>query len=125
MADPIVYVDTSEVRQGKLQELKAAMEALASFIEVNNPHVISYGMFLDERAARMSVVAVHPDSAALELHMEVGDAEFRKFADLVDLSSIAVYGEVSDAALQRLNQKAHMLGTGKVAVHRLQAGFNR
>ena len=125
MADPIVYVDTSEVRHGKLGELKSAMEELAAFIEANNPHVISYGLFLDEHAARMSVVAVHPDSAALEFHMEVGDAKFREFADLVDLSSIAVYGEVSDAALQRLNQKAQMLGTGTVAVHRLQAGFGR
>jgi hypothetical protein len=71
------------------------------------------------------VIAVHPDSAALEFHMQVGAAEFRRFSDLVDLSSIAVYGEVSDAALQRLNQKAQMLGSGTVAVHHLQAGFAR
>lgn len=125
MPDPIVYIDSSRVREGKLEELEAAMKRLAAFIEANNPRVTSYRFFLDEDAARMSVVAVHPDSAALELHMDVGDAEFRKFADLVDLSSIAVYGEVSDAVLERLNQKAQMLGSGAVAVHHAQAGFAR
>ena len=92
MPDRIVYVDTSRIRDGKLEELKVAMKALAAFIEANNPRVISYGFFLDEDAASMSVVAVHPDSAALEFHMDVGEAEFRSFADLVELSSIAVYG---------------------------------
>jgi hypothetical protein len=125
MPDPILYIDTSEVRHGKLEELKSAMKALAAFIEAHNPHAISYRLFLDEHAARMSVVAVHPDSAALEFHMEVGEAEFRKFADLVELSSIAVYGEVSDAALERLNRKGRMLGRGTVAVHRVEAGFTR
>lgn len=125
MPDPILYIDTSVVRQGRLDELRAAMKELAAFIEANNPRVISYRFFLDEHGARMSVVAVHPDSAALELHMDVGEAEFRKFADLLDLSSIAVYGEVSDAVLERLNRKAQMLGKGKVTVHQRQAGFAR
>ena len=125
MSDPIVYVDTSRIREGKLEELKVAIKQLAAFIEVNNQHVISYRLFLDEAATSMSVVAVHPDSAALELHMDVGETEFRKFADLVDLLSIAVYGEVSDAVLEKLNQKAQMLGTGAVAVHHAQAGFSR
>lgn len=125
MPDPIVYIDTSEIREGKLDELKGAVKELAAFIEANNPRVISYGFFIDDDAMSMSVVAVHPDSAALELHMDVGDAEFRRFADLVDLTSITVYGEVSDAVLERLNQKARMLGSGAVAVHRAEAGFAR
>jgi hypothetical protein len=125
MPDPIVYVDTSEVRPGKLDELKGAMKELADFIDAENPHVLSYRFFLDERAERMTVVAVHPDSAALGFHMDVGEEEFRKFADLVDLSSIAVYGEVGDAVLERLNEKARMLGEGRVTVHEGQAGFTR
>lgn len=125
MPDPIVYVDTSRIREGKLEELKVAMKRLAGFIEANNPRIISYRFFVDDEATSMSVVAVHPDSAALELHMDVGDAEFRKFADLVDLSSITVYGEISDSVRERLNQKAQMLGSGAVAVHHAEAGFAR
>ena len=57
--------------------------------------------------------------------MDVGGAEFRKFADLIDLESITVYGRVSDAVLERLHQKAQMLGRGTVDVHEFYAGFAR
>jgi hypothetical protein len=37
MSQPIVYVDTSEVRPGRLEELKAAMNDLARFVQANEP----------------------------------------------------------------------------------------
>lgn len=122
---PIVYIDTSVIRDGKLEELKVAMKGLAAFVEANVPQLISYGFFLDDDQRQMTVVAVHPDSASLEFHMDVGSAEFRKFADLIDLSRIEVYGRVSEAVLERLHQKARMLGRGTVAVHEFYAGFAR
>ena len=122
---PIVYVDTSAIREGKLEELKVAMKDLAAFVEENVPQLISYAFFLDEHQRQMTVVAVHADSASLEFHMDVGRAQFRKFADLVDLSRIEVYGRVSEAVLERLHQKARMLGRGTVAVHEFYAGFAR
>jgi hypothetical protein len=122
---PIVYIDTSTIREGKLRELEAAMTKLAAFVEANVPQLISYGFYLDEDRRRMSVASVHPDSASLEHHMEVGGAEFRKFAELIELRSIEVYGAVSDDVLERLHKKAQMLGDATVAVHELYAGFAR
>ena len=122
---PIVYIDTSTVREGKLEELEVAMRHLAAFVEANVPQLISYGFFLDRDSAQMAVVAVHLDSASLEFHMDVGAAEFQKFATLIDLARIDVYGVVSDAVLERLHLKARMLGRGTVAVHELHAGFAR
>jgi hypothetical protein len=122
---PIVYIDTSTIRDGKLEELEAAMQHLAAFVEANVPQLISYGFFLDQNSTGMTVVAVHPDSASLEFHLDVGADEFRKFADLIDLSRIEVYGAVSDAVLERLHRKAQMLGGEAVAVHELYVGFAR
>ena len=42
MSQPIVYVDTSEVRPGRLEELKAAMNDLARFVQANEPQLIAY-----------------------------------------------------------------------------------
>jgi hypothetical protein len=125
MSPPIVYVDTSAIREGKQQELEVAMKHLATFVEANMPRVISYGLFLDQNRMQMTVVAVHPDSDSLQFHLETGATEFQKFADLIDLSRIEVYGVVSDGVLERLNRKARMLGSGTVAVHELHAGFAR
>ncbi len=125
MSQPIVYIDASSIREGKLDELEPAMRGLVEFVEANVPQLISYGFFLNEDRTRMTVVAVHPDSASLEFHMDVGGAEFRKFADLIDLEIITVYGRVGDAVLERLHQKARMLGSGTVEVHEFHAGFAR
>ena len=125
MPRPIVYIDTSNIREGKLEELEAAMQHLAAFVEAKVPQLISYGFFLNQDSTQMTVVAVHPDSASLEFHMDVGSDEFRKFADLIDLSRIEVYGAVSDAVVDRLHRKAQMLGSATVTVHELHAGFAR
>jgi hypothetical protein len=81
MPVPIVYGDTSAIREEKHAQLEAAMKDLAAFVEANMPRVISYGFFLDQKRTQMTVVAVHPDSESLEFHMDEGSAEFRKFAE--------------------------------------------
>ena len=125
MAHPIVYVDTSEIREGKLEDLQIAMRDLSRFVEGNMPRLISYGFFLDKTRRTMTVVAVHPDSALLEFHLDQGAAEFRKFAELIELRTIEVYGNVGAGAVERLDAKARTLGRGTVELHDLYAGFAR
>lgn len=125
MTQPIVYVDISGIREGKLKKLKMAMKDLASFVEANVPQLISYGFWLDETQTQMTVVALHPDSASIEYHMDECGPEFRKFAELIQLSRIDVYGDVSESVRERLHRKARMLGGGTVTVHGLYAGFAR
>lgn len=126
MSDPIVYIDRSMIREGRLDDLKDAVDALVKFIDAREPQLLYYGFFINEEASRMTVVAVHPDSASLELHMEVGASAFRGFVDLIELDSIEVYGEPSDEVVERLREKAQALGeTGGVAVRSWHAGFAR
>jgi hypothetical protein len=74
----------------------------------------------------MTVLAVHPDAASLELHMEIGGPQFRKLAAFIDLRLIEVYGEPNGKALNQLRQKADMLGEhGRVVVRQPLAGFAR
>lgn len=41
MSEPIVYVDNSEIRDGKLEELKTALNELVEFVEANEPQLIA------------------------------------------------------------------------------------
>ena len=125
MSDTIFYVDKSEVRTGKSEELQVAISHLVAFLDENAPRAISYGIYLNEGSTQMTVVQVHPDSASLEHHMKVGAPEFAKFKDLVKLQSIEVYGRPSKELLRRLTEKAQMLGNGEVAVNKLESGFER
>jgi len=125
LSEPLVYVDTSDVREGALGELEDAIEELAHFIEANVPEVLAYNVYLSDDASEMTVVHVHADAASLDRHLEVGGPVFRKFADLLTLRSIQVYGEPSAKATELLRDKARALGSGEVFIHRRQAGFSR
>jgi hypothetical protein len=115
-SEPIVYIDHSHIREDSIDELKAGIQRLVDFIDAREPQLITYGFHIDEDAARMTVVAVHPDSESLELHMEIGTAEFRKLAHLVTLTAIECYGRPSERALERLREKAAALGDGGAVV---------
>jgi len=125
MSDEIVYVDTAEVREGALDELKAALEELVAFVAANEPRIVAYNAYLSDDGTRLTVVHVHPDSASLEHHLEVAGPIFRRFVELVTLSSIHVYGEASEDVLAQLHEKARLLGRGAVTVHALYSGFSR
>jgi hypothetical protein len=122
---PIIYVDHSEVRGGKLEELKTRIAELAKFVEANEPRITAYNAYFTEDGKRMTIVHVHPDSASLEYHMKVAGPAFAGFAALVKLLSINIYGKLSDDLVEPLRNKARMLGEGTVVVHGRHAGFAR
>jgi hypothetical protein len=125
MSDPIVFVDTSEIREGKLEDLRRAVADLAEFVEANEPDPISYQVFFTNGGRRMTVLQVHPDSASMERHMEVAGPVFARFADLLELRTIDIYGSPSAKVVDQLQRKAELLGTATVSVHDRQAGFVR
>jgi hypothetical protein len=125
LSEPIVYIDSSTIRDGKLQELEAGMKELAGFVEANEPQMISYGFFLDRERTRMTLIAIHPDAASMEFHLEVAGPLFRKFRAWIDMKSIDIYGRPSAKVLAQLREKARMLGCSSVAVHELHSGFDR
>lgn len=125
MSDAIVYVDTSDVREGALEELKDAIKELVDFVEANEPRLIAYNVYLSDDGASMTVMHVHPDAASLEYHMEVIGPVLRRFAHLVTLTSTHIYGEPTDKLLKQSHEKVRLLGRGAVVVDALHAGFTR
>lgn len=125
MPELIVIIDSSEVREGKLDDLKAAMRELVKFAEANEPEMIAYNVYLSEDGRQVTVLQVHPNSASAEFHMKVAGPAFAKFAEFIKMSGIDIYGNPSRDLLERLRLKARMLGGGAVVVHELHAGFSR
>ncbi len=114
--EPIVYIDHSDIREGSIEELRAGVRRLVEFIEAREPQLVTYGFYIDEEAGKMTVVAVHPDSDSLELHMDAGGEEFRKLGHLLRLTGIECYGRPSERALEQLREKAAALGEGAAVV---------
>lgn len=122
---PLVYVDRSTVREGALARLEEAIADLAAFVEENEAQLVAYSVYFNEDRTEMTVVHVHADESSLDLHLEVAGPRFARFGDLVELSSILVFGRPSDRALERLRAKARLLGSGDVEIRSPHAGFVR
>ena len=71
MGHPLVYIDTSAIGPGMLDRVMAALDDLVAFIEANEPQLMAYGAYVNDKATEMTVYHVHVDSASLEVHLDV------------------------------------------------------
>jgi hypothetical protein len=126
MGQPIILIDLSDVNEGALDELKRAMAELATFVEGSGTRAIAYDMYLGQDGRLMTVVQVQPDSASVVEQLTAAAPIFAKFAPLLTMRAMDVYGEPSDSLMDVLRRKADKLGLGgPPTVHSLQAGFDR
>lgn len=125
MSEPLVYFDTSDVRAGALEELRIAIGDLADFVEKNEPQLVSYSVYFTDDGSQMTVMHVHRDAALLDYHMDVAGPRFARFASLLTLKSIYIYGEPSPKAVSQLREKVQLLGSGDLIVQAPHAGFSR
>lgn len=125
MYEPIVYIDRSRIRPGRIDDVRRRTAELVEFIDEREPQLLLYGFYIDDDAHRMTVIAIHPDAASVESHLDVGGEAFRGFADVIEMEAIEVYGEPSDRMLEQLESKARALGGEAVSVGALHAGFTR
>jgi hypothetical protein len=125
MTEALIVLDRSEIREGKREELERGIAELAAFVEANESDPIAYEVYFGDDDRLMTVLQIHPDSASMERHMELAGPVFARFADLVVLRTIDIYGTPSEKVLEQLRAKAELLGTATVTVHDRQAGFAR
>jgi hypothetical protein len=125
VAGPIVYVDHSEIVEGKFEEVTRRLGQLADLVEAGEPRIMAYAAYIDPDRTSLSVIHVHADAESLATHFKVAGPAFGGFAELVRLRTIDVFGDPSDDVVDQLRQKAELLGGATVAVHPYAAGFTR
>jgi len=103
MAGPFIYIGTTTIKPGKLEEARKRIAELVDFVETNEPRMIAFYCFLDEQGSKLTVVQVHPDSASMEFHMQVNAKHFTTAFDYLDESiSEQYYGEMSETLAAEL-----------------------
>jgi len=125
MAQPFVYVGTWTIRPGKQEEARKFLSDHAAFIEANEPRMIAFHVYFNEAGDTASVVQVHPDSASMELHMQVISEHMGPAFEVIDtILSEQYYGPMSESLAETLAKWE----TPDVAVTKMpsyEAGFTR
>ena len=122
---PVVYVDRSEIIPGRFDDLASRIAELAELVEVGEPQIGGYAVYVNDDRTEISVVHLHRDADSLATHFRVAGPAFSRFVDLVRLKSIDVYGDLTDDLVEQLRQKARLLGGATVTIHPYLTGFAR
>jgi len=84
MSGTLIYVGTTRIKPGKLEEARKHLAELVDFVDTNEPRMIAFHLFLDEEGSKLTTVQVHPDSASMEFHMQVNAKHFATAWDFLD-----------------------------------------
>ena len=60
MPDPIFYVDRSEIREGKIEELRVAIQELVEFVQTNEAWPFAYSIYISQDGKQMTASRRNP-----------------------------------------------------------------
>lgn len=122
MAEPIVFLTTFEIHEGKLDAYKEGVTKSMEFIETNGPQVMA-GVYLDEASLRAHGFQVHRDSESILTHFRLADQYMKDVMQHVTTKRVDIYGQPNEAVMQAMQK---IVGQGVVlTVTPRFAGFER
>jgi quinol monooxygenase YgiN len=124
MSGPFIFIGTYTIRGGKLEEAKKHLQEVTDLVEANEPRLIGFNFYLDEKGNKVTCVQVHPDAASMEFHMNlVAEHIHHAFDYLEKTESLEVYGAPSDALAVQLGEFVEPGGLSIMPTH--EVGFTR
>ena len=127
MSEPFIFIGTHRVHEGRLQEFQEYFSDFCdTVVRPNEPRLLSFHGYVDERAREVTVVQVHPDAGSMLHHMSVITEHIdRAYADFLEpRSRFQVYGVAQGRVLEMVRQMGRA-DADAVIVQQPFAGFER
>ena len=129
MVEPLIFISTFTLKEGKLEDFKQYSEEFAKFIEENEPRLIHFEQYTNEDGTEVAGVQIHPDMDSMAFHMQLIREHIGQAFEFLDVTkSYQVYGEPSDDFVEQLKQTGGFQETRvpeAVIVKSKFSGFNR
>jgi hypothetical protein len=124
MAEPLIFITTLTLKEGKLEVFKHYSEGMGKFVEANEPRLIHFEQYINEGGTEVTGVQIHPDEDSIMFHMHVAAERMGQAYEFIDaIKSLHIYGTPSDAFVElMIPQPVDLL---PVIVKSKFAGFNR
>jgi len=105
---PLILIATNRLKPGALEAERRRVPELAAFLEANEPRLIAFNEYVDDRAQEVTVVQVHPDAESLHVHTAVvADHAARAYAETLDATvAVELYGTPDQETIARLRRQA-------------------
>jgi len=124
MSEPLVFVGTYSIKEGKLEETKKNLQEVTDLVEANEPRLISFNFYLDEEGGKATCVQVHPDAASMQFHMSVIAEHLQNTFEYLDKTeSLELYGSAPDELVAGLAEYVEPGALRVMPAH--EVGFTR
>jgi hypothetical protein len=106
MTQPLIYVGTYQIKEGKRDDLARYWRDFVDFVEASEPRLIAFNAYVNDEGNEIAIVQVHPDVDSMEFHIKVirEHVEHAAWEFLGDAVSEHLYGAVSDSVLETMRQ---------------------
>jgi quinol monooxygenase YgiN len=106
MSEPIVFVSTHRIKEGKLDGFKQLSREMTPLIEAGKPNTVFFQPYLNEEGTEVTIVHVFPDADAMDLHFQGADERSEKAYEFIQPQHFEIYGTPSDQVLAMMRQAA-------------------
>jgi hypothetical protein len=131
MTEPVVYVSTWKIKEGKLDAYMRFHERLANTVREMEPRVAAFLAFANDDGTEVTGIHVFADASALDRHMDVLAEQMGVLAedmgvvtDLLGPGDIDVYGTRPERALA-MDRPLEDSGLPFTVKKRFVGGFTR
>jgi hypothetical protein len=124
MSQPIVFISTHRIKEGKLNELKDLSRKMTPLIEEGKPKTVFFQAYLNDEGTELTFVHVFPDAGAMDLHFEGADERSGKAYEFIQPERFEIYGSASHNVMATMRRQAGP-GIGLTVKPQNLAGFIR
>jgi len=106
LSEPIVFISTHRIKEGKLEGFKQLSREMAPLLEAGQPNTVFFQGYVNEEETEVTFVWVFPDADAMDLHFHGADERSAKAYEFVQPQRFEIYGTPSDRVLSMMRQEA-------------------
>ena len=130
MVEPLIFVTTLTLKEGKLEGFKHYSQEMGKFVEANEPRIIHFEQYINDDGTEVTGVQIHLDEDSMQFHMQVAAERMAQAYEFIDaIKSLHIYGTPSDAFVEQMKPSGSaMSASGQgfpMIVKSKFAGFNR
>jgi quinol monooxygenase YgiN len=98
MTEPLIFTNTTAIKEGQLDAWVKYFRQFAEYVESEEPRLLHFTMYVDERGTEETIVQVHPDAESMRTHLAVMADHGHAAAEYLDFehSTSRLYGAPDD-----------------------------
>ena len=125
MSEPIVFISTHKIREGKLDDFKRFSREMTPLIDASKPNTVFFQPYLNEASTKVTFIHVFPDADSMDSHFEGADSRSAMAFEFIQPEHFEIYGKPSEQVLATMKQQATTLAVPLTLRTQPLAGFIR